>query len=67
MKIIKKGKIPKTTKRFTCSNCGCVFECEAVEYILHFSQRDGDWLETDCPTCHATVVRDRYLKGENDD
>ena len=76
MKIIKKGKIPKTTKRFTCSNCGCVFECEEGgcvfeceegEYSLYFSQRDGDWLETDCPTCGTRVVRDRYLKGENDD
>lgn len=67
MKIIKKGKIPKTTKRFACPNCGCVFECEEGEYSLYFSQRDGDWLETDCPTCGTRVVRDRYLKGENDD
>ena len=64
MKIIKKGTIPKTTKRFTCSNCGCIFECNIDEYELHFSQRDGDWLETKCPDCGARVVRDLYAKGE---
>lgn len=39
MKIIKKGKIPKTTERFTCSNCGCVFECEVSECNVTFSQK----------------------------
>lgn len=67
MKIIKKGTIPKTTKRFTCSNCGCVFECDKNEYDLHFSQRDGDWLETKCLECGTRVVRDRYVKGENNE
>lgn len=29
MIVIKEGKIPDNTKRFTCGRCGCVFECEA--------------------------------------
>lgn len=44
-----------------------IFECNIDEYELHFSQRDGDWLETKCPDCGARVVRDLYVKGENND
>lgn len=58
MKIIKKGTIPKTTKRFTCLNCGCIFECDEREYKMHFDQRDGDYSEADCPTCGRRVLID---------
>lgn len=67
MKIIKKGKIPKTTERFACSNCGCVFECEKGEYTYHSYQRDGYYYEAKCPTCGTKVYRDTILKGENND
>lgn len=58
MKIIKKGKIPDTTKRFTCSNCGCIFVCNKNEYVRHFDQREGDYCEAKCPTCRTTVYAD---------
>ena len=58
MKIIKKGTKPKTTKRFTCSNCGCIFECDEGEYEKHFDQRDGGYSEAICPTCGVRVVNE---------
>lgn len=58
MKIIKKGTIPNTTRRLTCCYCGCVFECDANEYRYHSSQRDGDWVEANCPTCGKVVAVD---------
>lgn len=51
MKIIKEGKIPTTTIRFYCGNCGCVFECEKGEYTYYGSPRDGDYYTAKCPTC----------------
>lgn len=64
MKIIKKGKTPKTTKRFTCHNCGCVFECEVNEYNVTFDQKDGNYIDAVCPTCGKRVYRDLIVKGE---
>ena len=67
MKIIKKGKIQTTFIRFCCSNCGCIFECEKGEYIYHFDQIKGDYIDAICPTCRTRVYRDMVLKGEKDD
>lgn len=50
MKIIKKGIIPIKARRFTCSNCGCIFECEEGEYEVHFDHFD-DYCTAACPTC----------------
>ena len=55
MKVIKKGKIPKTTERFTCPNCGCVFECEKGEYAYDLVL---DYYEAKCPTCSKKVYID---------
>lgn len=64
MKIIKKRKIPTTTIRFYCGNCGCVFECEKGEYTYWSDQRDGDYYTAKCPTCGKlvqTVRRKEYI------
>lgn len=58
MKIIKEGTIPSTTKRFFCSYCGTVFECESNEYAIHFCQKEGDWAEAYCPICGERVTVD---------
>ena len=52
IKIIKPGKKPDTTKRFTCSYCGCVFEADEDDYEVVFESFDGYSCTTaDCPTC----------------
>lgn len=58
MKIIKHGKIPVSTKRFTCDNCGTVFSAEKGEYkscgqmgYMH----DGLLYECQCPVCSKTA------------
>lgn len=58
MKIIKRGVIPKEEREFCCNYCGCVFECKKGEYEFHDSQKEGSWLETNCPTCGHRVTRD---------
>ena len=67
MKIIKKGKIPKTTERFTCPNCGCVFECEVSECNVNFSQKNGNKLDNDISnlerTSHADNVKHAFQTG----
>lgn len=50
MEIIVPGSIPNTKERFECSNCGCIFKCDASEYKFHPDQREGDWIESICPT-----------------
>lgn len=56
MVVIKEGKIPDTTKRFTCGRCGCVFECTNAEYLQYFSQiKDETTYQTQCPTCKQRV------------
>ena len=55
-KIIKPGKKPETTKRFTCSHCGCVFEADEDDYELEFDSLNGCYCYVaDCPTCGLTV------------
>lgn len=54
MKIIKsggKGKIIDT-KQFTCTGCGCIFECEPGEYrIEKAGQLDEESPTANCPEC----------------
>lgn len=54
MRIIKTGKLPSSQKKFTCDNCGTVFEADKGEYhscgqmgYLH----DGLLYECECPLC----------------
>lgn len=57
MKIIKDGKSKKSKgiREFICIYCGCDFEADNTEYIIHQDQDQvlGSWLEVCCPCCQA--------------
>ncbi len=60
MKILREGVIPITTKRFECSNCGCIFEADENEYEMvsnqmEFLESNGASYKIICPTCGHTV------------
>jgi endogenous inhibitor of DNA gyrase (YacG/DUF329 family) len=55
-RIIKPGKIEDTTRRFKCPYCGCVFDADEDDYILSQDTHNDFTLESECPTCNATVV-----------
>lgn len=57
MEIIVPGSIPNTKERFECTNCGCIFKCDASEYRFHPDQREGDWIDCNCPTCGIRVTK----------
>ena len=53
MKIIKQGKKPDTSIKFTCRFCGCVFIAEKGEYsIVPMGYNDVGY-ECNCPNCGA--------------
>lgn len=52
MRIIQKGRVEPRVVRFTCRECGCIFEAATtIEAIRVTDQRDGDYYECKCPTC----------------
>lgn len=51
MKIIKAGKKRKTTYRFHCRDCACVFECDEDEGKLEFLPRNETIFTVKCPEC----------------
>lgn len=59
MKIIKNGVIPNKdeTKRFVCSECGCVFKANKGEYkkCLYWGQVLLSGFTCKCPTCGEYV------------
>lgn len=64
IKILKKGDliIPQNIKRFSCADCGCVFEADSSEYTLANqleAMHDGIIAKCECPTCSRMV----YLYG----
>ena len=66
MKIIKPGAYKAPTYRFTCSRCGCVYECSESELKLEHS--DGFYpghAYTNCPTCDAHLSVDLYAEVIN--
>lgn len=58
MKIIKKGNLNRdnSMRRFNCPYCGCIWEANATEYRTEW-ERNCEWFECDCPTCHRQVWR----------
>lgn len=61
IKIIKPGKKPDTTERFTCEHCGCVFEADRHDYEETFDRREDCYCyAVDCPTCGCTVYKPSY-------
>ena len=66
MKIIKPGEYKEPTYRFTCTKCGCVYECSKSE-IKH-EPSDGFYIGhdyTNCPTCDAHLAVDLYAEVVN--
>jgi phage FluMu protein Com len=60
-KILRQGKLPeKELFEISCDNCKTLFQFERQEAKLVPDQRDGDFLEIDCPFCHKrqTVASD---------
>lgn len=56
MEIIKRGKTPENRSyRTTCDNCGTVFKFQQLEATYMADNRDGDYLEIDCPVCGKEV------------
>lgn len=59
MKIIKRGVVPKTTKRITCSQCETIFEVDNVE--AKYTDQLGVVLDglseryVKCPVCGITI------------
>ncbi|MDC2859041.1 hypothetical protein [Delftia sp. DT-2] len=58
MKIIKQGQPPETrTYQCTCRECATVFEFEQREAKFVFDQRDGDFLQINCPVCGTQCTK----------
>lgn len=56
MRIIKEGDLSRlsTVRRFTCTDCGCVFEASGCEYLRTLLA--GNMIcECNCPTCRKVV------------
>ena len=52
IKIIREGKIDMQVLRFTCQNCGCIFEGEKEDYNWSYYQRDNEAIcSIKCPCC----------------
>ena len=52
MRIIREGQLPEDKIfRGTCSTCKTEFECKRHEGKYISAQRDGDFLEVECPKC----------------
>jgi len=61
-RIVQWGDITKAKekrmgyRRFTCSDCGCIFEADKEHYTMYSDQREGtNWYETICPCCNAKM------------
>lgn len=62
VKILRDGYITKPTIRIytaTCQKCGCVFECNYLDFKWQSRGLDLD-AGLDCPYCGKEVHLDRY-------
>ena len=60
MKIIKEGDVKRLdkTRRFECSDCGCIWEATAFEYRREQGRYNETMIGCKCPTCRKEVWRD---------
>lgn len=56
MKIIKKGIIVKSDKRFSCRNCGTIFDADNEEYQTRTKMLITLYYCT-CPVCGERVIK----------
>lgn len=66
-KIIKPGKKPDTTRRFECTDCGCVFEGEREDYQAVHNCGNTLVVAMKCPTCGKVCWRceAKIMRGES--
>lgn len=57
MEIIRKGVASESkTYRVSCDNCDTLFKFQQLEANWVTDNRDGDYLEVDCPVCGKSVT-----------
>jgi len=57
MEIIQRGQKPEEKPyRVTCRTCDTVFEFLRSEAKYVPDQRDGDYVEINCPVCHRPAT-----------
>lgn len=56
--IIKPGKKPDTTRRFECTNCGCVFEGGTRDYQAIHGCNNTFIIAMRCSTCGTVCYTD---------
>lgn len=71
MKVIKPGRLVKTTYTFTCTKCECVLELEDTDFRLGDLDFDGIRARLfNCPFCrkyyNLTFPNDRKCFVENE-
>lgn len=63
MKIIKEGKLPEQKiYSGTCHYCNCEVEAEKWEWSFTYDQREGNFLQIDCPTIGCGSIIESYLE-----
>ena len=64
MKIIREGDLSRltTVRRFTCPDCGCIWEVSGCEY-LRTTLCGKIICESNCPTCRKLVRIDDDTEG----
>jgi hypothetical protein len=57
MRIIRKGALPQERMfRSVCLYCNCEFEFTQCEAYTFHDQRDGSYVQINCPTCKRPVT-----------
>lgn len=69
MKIIQDGDINKAQAymKFTCYDCGCVFEAKRGEYHTEYEKKSNGhnhYYDTVCPCCERTVLKMETFRYE---
>lgn len=57
IRIIRDGKLPEDKDYAgTCNYCGTAIECKQRDGTIKYGgQRDGNWLDVECPKCKRTM------------
>lgn len=58
VEVIRLGQIPEEKEyTATCGNCSTLFKFKRREAKVTYDQRDGNFLQIDCPLCKKTVTK----------
>lgn len=72
MRVIFAGDTSKARAwvKFTCHECGCVFEAERGEYRERLKNKKNGhdrWFYTECPCCNRDVAKNEVFRREKDE